>query len=440
MVNDIPGVTLGSGDGAVTFTYEDLCRHTIVFGSSGSGKTTRAFNPLLKEMLGSLNAGGLIICAKGEAVDEAVELARLAGRETTVVVPGSERGIDLLSGNPDLDSMYFRDTYGKVEGEAKQWVEAAVARMKNALRMLHGAGTQYYTFGHLTSYCFDDDFQARARIFAMEAMRHMGPERAEESWTIQEAIDYEEHRWNKYTPEARRAVQFAISQLLEPLRDYRIQKTFAGNKRTLIPIESVFSGNIIILHVPRSRYQRAANAVYTMAKRRFFTAVENRRAMKDLDQKRPVVFGVDEYQLCISESDVDSLGVIRSAGCMVLATTQGVASLYTALNRDVVDAALQNFTQKIFFKTDDHETLATLIRATQHTQSGFQTKELFGMTRDQGVVHLTVGDRSVDAVMDLKPLFVSVNHIGNYEDMPAPTPTLAVAPIAPARLQTQLVA
>jgi hypothetical protein len=224
MVNDIPGVTLGSGDGAVTFTYEDLCRHTIVFGSSGSGKTTRAFNPLLKEMLGSLNAGGLIICAKGEAVDEAVELARLAGRETTVVVPGSERGIDLLSGNPDLDSMYFRDTYGKVEGEAKQWVEAAVARMKNALRMLHGAGTQYYTFGHLTSYCFDDDFQARARIFAMEAMRHMGPERAEESWTIQEAIDYEEHRWNKYTPEARRAVQFAISQLLEPLRDYRIQK------------------------------------------------------------------------------------------------------------------------------------------------------------------------------------------------------------------------
>jgi hypothetical protein len=162
--------------------------------------------------------------------------------------------------------------------------------------------------------------------------------------------------------------------------------------------------------------------------------------MKNLDQKRPVVFGVDEYQLCISESDVDSLGVIRSAGCMVLATTQGVASLYTALNRDVVDAALQNFTQKIFFKTDDHETLATLIRATQHTQSGFQTKELFGMTRDQGVVHLTVGDRSVDAVMDLKPLFVSVNHIGNYEDMPAPTPTLAVAPIAPARLQTQLVA
>jgi hypothetical protein len=410
-----PRVSLGKGADAVHFTFEDLCRHTIVFGSSGSGKTTRAFNPLLKEMLGSLQAGGIIICAKGEAVEEAVEIVRLAGRQAIVVMPGSERGIDLLSGNPDLDSMYFRDTYGKVEGEAKQWVEAAIARMKNALRMLQGAGEQYYTFGHLTSYCFDDDFQARVRIFAMDKMRVMGEEKAEQAWTIQEAIDYEDHRWNKYTPEARRAVQFAVSQLLEPLRDYRIQKTFAGNKAGLIPIESVFDGALIILHVPRSRYQRAANAVYTLAKRRFFTAIENRRANKSVDQTRPVVFAVDEYQLCISESDVDSLGIIRSAGCMVLATTQGVASLYTALNRDVVDAALQNFTQKLFFKTDDHETLATLIRATQHTQSGFKTSELFAMSRNQGVAHLTVGDTSIDKVMEMEPLFVSTNHIGGPE-------------------------
>jgi hypothetical protein len=255
----------------------------------------------------------------------------------------------------------------------------------------------------------------------------MGPDRVEEAWTIQEAIDYEEQRWNKYTPDVRRLVQFAISQLLEPLRDYRIQKTFAGHKSTLIPIESVFEGQIIILHVPRSRYQRAANAVYTMAKRRFFTAVENRRSNPTLNQTRPVIFGVDEYQLCISESDVDSLGVIRSAGCMVLATTQGVASLYTALPRDVVDAALQNFTQKLFFKTDDHETLATLIRATQHTKSGFKTEELFAMNRNQGVAHLTVGDQSVDGVIDLEPLFVSTNHIGGGSAAPA-APTHAAAP------------
>jgi hypothetical protein len=401
-----------------------------VFGSSGSGKTTRAFNPLLKEMIGPLQAGGMIICAKGEAVDEVCEIARMAGRETIVVQPGSERGIDLLSGNPDLDSMYFRDTYGKVEGEAKQWVEAAVARMKNALRMLAGAGTQYYTFGHLGSYCFDDDFQSQVRIFATERMRKMTSAEAEEAWTIQEAINYEEHRWNKYTPEARRAVQFAVSQLLEPLRDYRIQKTFSSDKFNLIPMDKLFDGTIVVLHVPRSRYQRAASAVYTMAKRRFFTSVENRRANKAVNQTRPVIFGVDEYQLCISESDVDSLGVIRSAGCMVLATTQGVSSLYTQLPRDIVDAALQNFTQKMFFKTDDHETIATLIRATQHTKNGFDTRQLFAMNRNQGIVHLTVGDVSIDTVLDVKPLFVTPNHFN--ATTPSATPTNVVPLMAAA--------
>jgi type IV secretory pathway TraG/TraD family ATPase VirD4 len=406
-----PSLRFGIGPNAVDFRFEDLCRHTIAFGSSGSGKTTRAFNPLLRDMLNKFGAGGLIVCAKSEAVDEVCEIARLAGRETIVVQPGSPRGLDLLSGNPDLDAMYFRDTYGKVEGETKQWVDAAVARMKNALRMLAGAGEQYYTFGHLTTYCFDDEFASRVRILARERAAALADDDEEFAWTIGEAVAYEDNRWNKYAADVRRAVQFSVSQLLEPLRDFRIQRTFAGGRSGLISFDSVFDGTLIVLHVPRSRYQRAASAVYTLAKRRFFTSVENRRANPALDQTRPIIFGIDEYQLCASESDVDSLGVIRSAGCMVLATTQGVSSLYTALPRDVVDAALQNFTQKVFFKTDDHETLATLIRATQHTKKPFDTSELFAMSRDQGVVHATAGDRSVDAVVDLPPLFVSVNNL-----------------------------
>jgi hypothetical protein len=403
-------VKLGDAPRDVEFDYSDLCRHTLVFGSSGSGKTTRLFNPLLREMLGSLGAGGFIICAKAEAVEEVVEIARLTGRQTQVVMPGSAIGLDLLSGNPDLDSMYFRDTYGNVEGEAKQWVEAAVQRMKNALRMLKGAGEQYYTFGHLTSYCFDEKFASQVRIHATDRLRALDMD-GEEGWTINEALDYENNRFMQFSPEARRSVMFAVSQLLEPLRDYALQKTFS-RKHNLVSMDTVFDGKVIVLHVPRSRYQRAASAIYTLAKRRFFTAVENRRANPLLDQTRPIAFAVDEYQLCISASDVDSLGIVRSAGCMVLATTQGVSSLYTALPRDIVDAALQNFTQKFFFKTDDHETLATLVRATQYTKQKFDPSELFSMHRNQAIAHVTTGDRSTDTILDLQPLYVSPDHTG----------------------------
>ena len=163
------------------------------------------------------------------------------------------------------------------------------------------------------------------------------------------------------------------------------------------------------MHVPRTKYERAAQAIYTIAKRRFFTALENRRADASLDQARPIVFGIDEYQLCISESDVQSLGIIRSAGCMVLGTTQGVSSLYTVLPKHHVDAALQNFTQKFFFKTDDEDTLAVLERATKHNINKIDTSELFSMNRDQALAHVTVGDDSVDAILTMRPLFINAD-------------------------------
>ena len=402
--------TLGIGDAErrVVFSVEDLCRHTMIFGSSGSGKTTRAFNPMLQDMLGRLGAGAFIVAAKAEAVDEAVEMARRADREFLVVQPGSTVGLDLLSGNPDVDAMYFRDTFGRVGDDAKTWVDAAVARMKNALRMLKAAGSQYYTFEHLTSYCFDDKFAATVRIQASDRLRAIASD-SDEAWTIREAMSYEDTRYLQFTPETRRAVQFSVSQLLEPLRDVQLSKTFA-RKHNLVQMDVVFEGKVIVLHVPRTKYERAAHAIYTIAKRRFFTALENRRADKNLDQERPVVFGIDEYQLCISESDIQSLGIIRSAGCMVLATTQGVSSLYSVLPRHHVDAALQNFTQKVWFKTDDHDTLDVLERATKHSRVRIETGRLFDMTRDQAFCHLTVGDVTVDAVLTFKPLFITPDY------------------------------
>ena len=152
--------------------------------------------------------------------------------------------------------------------------------------------------------------------------------------------------------------------MLEPLLDVQLAKTFA-RKHNLINIEEVFNGKVIIINVPRSRYERAAQAVYTLAKRRFFTEVENRRSNPHVDQQRPVLFAVDEYQLCISETDVLSLGIVLSAGCMVFATSQGVSSLYSVLPKNYVDAALQNFTQKIFFKSDDLATLAAIDSASR---------------------------------------------------------------------------
>jgi hypothetical protein len=397
-------ITLGVGDPQVKLGVEDLVRHTIVFGNSGSGKTTRAFNPMLEDMLGKLGVGALIIAAKSEAVYESSEIARRAGRDFIVIQPGSEIGLDLLTGSPDVDAMYFRDVFGRVPDDAKSYVDAAVMRMKYALQMLKSAGPQYYTFSHLTNYVFDEQFNAQIRIFVQERARNLD-QNLDEAWAIREAVNYEEKRYRHFSEATRQQIQFSVSQLLEPLLDVHLAKTFA-RKVNLINIEEVFNGKVIILNVPRSRYERAAQAIYTLAKRRFFTAVENRRANPNVDQTRPVLFAVDEYQLCISETDVMSLGIVRSAGCMVFATSQGVSSLYSVLAERFVDAALQNFTQKIFFKTDDHSTLSTLDRAARRLSDQIESRALLTMNRDQALCHLTSGDQTSNSIITMRKLFI----------------------------------
>jgi hypothetical protein len=101
---------------------------------------------------------------------------------------------------------------------------------------------------------------------------------------------------------------------------------------------------------------------------------------------------------------------------MVLGTTQGVSSLYSVLPKHHVDAALQNFTQKIFFKTDDEDTLSVLERATKHNTNKLDTGLLFSMSRDQALFHVTVGDQSVDAVISVKPLYITPD----FNARPAP--------------------
>jgi len=395
-------VRLGN-DGSIAFDLDDLCRHVLVMGSSGAGKTTRAYNPLLSQLLERFDAGAFIVAPKAEAAHEAMEIARRAGRQAILIEPGSAVGLELLSGNPDVDAMYLRDALGRSGGQDAHFLDAAVTRLRNSLRMLQAAGSQHYTLEHLNAYLFDERYAAIVRVHAAERLRSLKSD-TEEAWTISEAINYEDTRFFQFTPEMRRGIQFAVSELLEPLRDAKIMRTFSSKQR-LIQLESVFDGNVIVLHVPRLQYDQAAQVLYTIAKRRFFTALERRRSDKSLNQTRPVVLGIDEYQLCISRSDVLSLGIVRSAGCIVLATAHGVSSLYSVLPQQQVDAALQNFTQKIFFKTDDHDTLSLLDRVTRHSASA-EPSRLFGMTNGEAMCHVTVGDTSTDAVIPLDALYV----------------------------------
>ncbi len=399
-----PTVVFGRDNARISLAADDLCRHTIAFGSSGSGKTTRAFNPLLGMMLSDLDAGAFIIAPTPESVLDAIELARRAGRNALLIEPGSAQGLDVLTGQPHVDASHLREIVD-ISGEAGAYADAAITRIKNAFRILQAAGLQYYNFEHLTEYCFDEKFALSVRMYAGNRLRMLDPD-SDAAWTIRDAIAYEDTRFHRFGPDVQAFIQLAVAGILEPLRDARILKTFS-RQEGLPVLDSIFSGSVIVLHVPQARYGSMARTLYTLAKLRFFAVLEARRANPDLDQNRPIVFAVDGLRNCISPSDVKALGLLRSAGCMVLATADAVSALRSALPGQQVDAILQNFTQKMFFKTADGDTLDLLERVTRGSAEPLDARALLAMHRNQAICHLTVGDRSIDAALHCEPLILN---------------------------------
>ena len=81
---------------------------------------------------------------------------------------------------------------------------------------------------------------------------------------------------------------------------------------------------------------------------------------------RPVFFMCDEFQEIVSAnrdglSDLNFWDKSRSSKCIGIISAQAVSSFYAAIGqRDLADALLQNFRQKVCFKTEDSHTIEML--------------------------------------------------------------------------------
>ena len=99
-----------------------------------------------------------------------------------------------------------------------------------------------------------------------------------------------------------------------------------------------------------------------MIKLRFFNLLQERQVDKSMPQNY-VFFMCDEYQNIISASnqglsDLSFWDKSRSAHCVGIISTQSISAFKSAIgNPTLADTVLANFRQKIFFKTEDMETL-----------------------------------------------------------------------------------
>lgn len=364
----------------LSLSATDAAQNIVVLGAIGTGKTTAMMQPLLDQLLAQAS-GGLVFDIKGDFGDVVRTLAqRHAGSHVRLIGPGHSRFNVLAGLSPEMAASFLKSAillsgYGSGDGF---WVDSATELLRNTFGVLNVVPGRYSLEGAY-SYLFnpeerehlDSEILAAAPRLAGHDLRRL---RAYQG--------YHESVFAGFDEKVAAGIRATVAQVLSPFSHPELVEAFCLDDLEPLAMEQVLRPTVLLVDLPLARWGLGAKVVYTLIKLRFFNLMQQRSAHRAEDSGAPVFFMCDEYQEVVSAnkdglSDLNFWDKSRSSGTVGIVSAQSVASFYAAVGqRDLADAILQNFRQKVCFRTEDLHTVrlitALLGQADQEQESESQ--------------------------------------------------------------------
>lgn len=344
----------------VTLTLADACQNILVLGAIGSGKTTRAMHPLLMQLLDQ-NCGGLIFDVKADFERAVHAMAKTVGKEVTVIGVG-HHGINLLSGlSPEVAASFLKSLFllnGKHSGDSF-WTETATELCRNVLGILSFLPDNYHLQG-LYRYIFDGEFQTKIDDKLMSIYQDL-PENQQRH--LEAYSNYQSQIFDKFDDKVKASVHATVAQVLSPFNHPSLIEAFCENPSKQANLHDLLDGHVFLVNLPLSVWGLGGKIVYTLIKLRFYNLMQRRLSEPTWNQDRPVFFICDEFQEIVSAnqdglSDLNFWDKSRSSKTIGIISGQAISSFYAAIgSHDLTHALLQNFRQKLCFRTEDLTTL-----------------------------------------------------------------------------------
>lgn len=374
-----PGLVVRTLEGHGDFRLSDAVTGVIVFGATGSGKTSGPAKFLAYGYLAH-GFGGVVLCAKAEEREQWQKWAEKTGRTNDLVIisrdgPNCFNPLDWEAkregkggGGIAINVVALLDELiGAVSGQARSGGDAKF--FEDALHHLsvHLVGLVLLVPSLRMSFSLLCDV-------LMNAPRSRGEAESEEWWrtsvcaqVLDEAnrvttetgdaeaqADFHGHRdyWLIEFPalaeRTRSIVTMSFSMLVQPFTLRPLRRLLAD--KTTIKPEDTFDGKIIIVDLPVQQYGLAGRIANLIWKYCFQQAVMRRGGGQDQDKRtRPVFLWADEAQNFVTEQDSVYQAVARSArGCTVYLTQNREMLRRVLGSDDRVDSLLGNLQSKWF--------------------------------------------------------------------------------------------
>ena len=429
----------------VVLNVDEAAQNILVLGGIGAGKTTQAMQPLLAQLLDQ-DCGGVLFDIKGDVKSVVLKLGEMTKRSITLIGPEYENMNLLADLTPEMAASFLKSALLMGGGSKTDsfWIDTATQLCRNTLGLLSFL-PQYYTLDGLHRYLSYESTREEVQEELTPLLVTL-PEK--EQRFLKNYLEYHDNVFATFDEKIKSGVKATISQVLEPFTHPDLSDAFSTYSASGFAMRDVLDGAIYVIDIPSGKWETSARIAYLFIKLRFFNVMQSRVQNPEWNQDRPIFFMCDEYQQLISAnrdslSDLSFWDKSRSSKTIGIISAQSVSSFYAAVgDHDLVDAILQNFRQKICFRTENATTLmmmdkiigqVTITRQTRSKTSGSSSKgftdtssnhnsstqtlaesresvldpALFrSLTANQAVALLSMEGQSMDDVLELLPVYL----------------------------------
>ena len=326
--------------GGLTWTKEEIVRHVLITGDTGSGKTTSGLHPILHQLTKNIpDWGGLVLGAKGDEHEFLTELAKTHGRENDLIH---------LQVRPSEESTKWKPPhrYNLLSNRSLPWSAHAKAISDIAASMTEGK--QHAFFRPMATMAIAHSFELLDELGEIVTLSKAHDVLTSKSNTEKKVkqlkrlpsntsrlalVDFFETNFTKAKAhEQTEAVTATVKTYLGFFLDPDVEAVFSSEEPNTFSLAEVDRGVVITVTMPQ-RFVTERRYIQTYLKILFYYHALSRFDLsKDEFKKRNTLFLVaDEFQTMVTAtedgiSDHNVIDRIRSAGVGIIAAMQSEVS------------------------------------------------------------------------------------------------------------------
>ncbi len=353
--------------GALTWTREELCRHVLITGDTGTGKTSSGFNPMLHQITQKApNWGGLVLGVKGDEPQFIRDLFTQYGRKSDIIE---------LQVRPTDASTKWKPPhrYNLLSDRSIPWMTHAKYVVDTAASMT--SGRQHPFFKPMAHQALAKTFElidehgypvTLSRAYEVLTSRNLAaqlikPFKKKSATRKQQKVAsfFESTLTEVQAYEQKEGIQGTIQSYLGFLLDSDVAAVFSSDEPNTFSLSELDNGGVLTLEMPQAlaterRYIQTYLKIllYSHCLRRF-----DKPGNERLDENL-LLLVADEFQDIVTASkdgisDHKIIDRIRAANAAIIAGTQSQISVDPAIGERQREVLTLNFRTRIIFKSAD---------------------------------------------------------------------------------------